>query len=203
MAKSRKLMRATHGPEPAGERGGSGARGRARRGRRSAGAALGADPAEMPLSSPEEELNRSIVKILQEDGRVPFKTIAERLKVSEGTIRNRVAWMKDAGMLQIVAIVDPTSIKYRVDAMLGIKVGSGSTPASVAERLKRRSEVVYIVWVSGRYDLLVELVSDTEEGFQNFILEHCFGQPDVASVEIMTGLATFKNQFLLKNHVAD
>ena len=58
-------------------------------------------------SLPSEELNREIIKLLQEDGRLAFKDIANALNVSEGTIRNRVQWMKEAGMLKIVALADP------------------------------------------------------------------------------------------------
>ncbi len=155
-------------------------------------------PRSATLSSPADQLNRAIVRLLQEDGRLPFKTIAEKLEVSEGTVRNRVGWMKQAGMLRIVAVADPTAMNYRADAMLGIKVSPQATPAKVGERLAVHPEVVYILWVSGRFDLLVEVVSESEEGFLEFLSKHCYDQADIASVEIMTGLAMYKNQFLLK-----
>ena len=53
-------------------------------------------------ASPDDDLNRAIITMLQRDGRMPFSEIAERLDVSEGTIRNRVAAMKQAGMLRII-----------------------------------------------------------------------------------------------------
>ncbi|MYD78828.1 MAG: AsnC family protein, partial [Gammaproteobacteria bacterium] len=42
------------------------------------------------ISSPDDDLNRKIVKLLQNDGRRPYKEIANALNVSEGTVRNRV-----------------------------------------------------------------------------------------------------------------
>ena len=74
--------------------------------RPTAGGGEGA-PRSAALASPSDHLNRAIIGLLQEDGRLPFKTIAERLDVSEGTVRNRVGWMKRAGMLRIVAVADP------------------------------------------------------------------------------------------------
>ena len=153
------------------------------------------------MSSPTDRLNRAIIALLQEDGRLPFKTIAEKLDVSEGTVRNRVSWMKQSGMLRIVAVADPTAMDYRADAMLGIKVASGTTPAKVAERLAVHPEVVYILWVSGRFDLLVEVVCESEEDFLGFLSRHCFDQSDLGTVEVMTGLAMYKNQFLLKQDI--
>jgi Lrp/AsnC family transcriptional regulator, regulator for asnA, asnC and gidA len=155
-------------------------------------------PRSATLSSPTDQLNRAIVRLLQEDGRLPFKTIARKLGVSEGTVRNRVGWMKCAGMLRIVAVADPTAINYRADAMLGVKVAPSSTPAKVAERLSVHPQVVYILWVSGRFDLLVEVVCESDEDFLDFLSKHCFDQDDIASLEVMTGLAMYKNQFLLK-----
>jgi Lrp/AsnC family transcriptional regulator for asnA, asnC and gidA len=155
-------------------------------------------PRSATLSSPTDQLNRAIVRLLQEDGRLPFKTIAEELDVSEGTVRNRVGWMKSSGMLRIVAVADPTAMNYRADAMLGIKIAPSSSPAKVGERLAVHPEVVYILWVSGRFDLLVEIVSESEEDFLEFLSKHCFDQEDIASLEVMTGLAMYKNQFLLK-----
>jgi len=152
-------------------------------------------------SSLDNKLNQEIVRMLQDDGRRPYKEIAKALKVSEGTIRNRVNWMRDAGMLQIAAIADPSSFNYTTDSMLGVKVASTSTTKAVAERLGGCPEVVFILWVTGRYDLLVEIVSDAEDILCNFLEKHCFNQTDITSVEVMKSLATYKNQFLLKRDV--
>jgi len=139
--------------------------------------------------------------MLQEDGRLPYKDIATALKVSEGTIRNRVQSMKQSGALKIVALTDPMAIRYKADAMIGIKVASPATPRKVAERLSLYAEVVYVLWVSGRYDLLIEVVCDSSQSFQTFIENHCFGSDDIDQIEVMTGIEMFKNQFLLKRQV--
>ena len=44
------------------------------------------------------ELNRGIIRALRADGRVALSEIAQTLNVSKGTIRNRVAAMKNAGV---------------------------------------------------------------------------------------------------------
>ncbi|MCP5082486.1 MAG: AsnC family transcriptional regulator [Alphaproteobacteria bacterium] len=79
-------------------------------------------------------MNRSIIGMLQQDGRRPFAELAAELDVSEGTIRNRVNGMNQAGMLRIVAIADPVAVEYQTDAMMGVKIAPGHTPGEVAER---------------------------------------------------------------------
>ena len=156
------------------------------------------EPRVRAIASTEDDLNRSIIKMLQQDGRLPYKDIATALRVSEGTIRNRVQSMKKSGALKIVALVDPMAIRYQADAMIGLKVASPATPRAVANRLSELGEVVYVLWVSGRYDLLIEVVCESSEAFQNFLERHCFGHDDIDQIEVMSGIEMFKNQFLLK-----
>ena len=153
------------------------------------------------LSSPHDDLNQQIIRLLQDDGRAAYDEIGQKLGVSGGTVRNRVTRMREAGMLHIVAVVDPVAVDYESDAMLGIKVAPGIAPSVVAERLDPYPAVVYVMWVSGRFDLLVELVCDQETELTSFLNQHVHGQSDIAHVEVMTRLGMFKNQFLLKRHL--
>lgn len=151
-------------------------------------------------TSPDDALNRSIIDMLQRDGRMAFSEIAQQLGVSEGTIRNRVSGMKRAGMLEIVAIVDPVVAAYKTAAMLGLRVASGHSPQEVAERLAASPDVVYILWLSGRFDLLIEVVTNDRDRLLDFLDAEIHSQPDIAESETMTGLKNFKNQFLLKRN---
>ena len=153
------------------------------------------------LSSPYDDLNQQIIRLLQDDGRAAYDVIGQKLGVSGGTVRNRVTRMRDAGMLRIVAVVDPVAVDYEADAMLGVKTAPGVAPSTVAQRLDPYPAVVYVMWVSGRFDLLVEVVCDEETDLASFLNDHIHGQPDIAHVEVMTRLDMFKNQFLLKRNV--
>ncbi len=55
-----------------------------------------------------------------------------------------------------------------------------------------------MLWVSGRFDLLIEVVCETSGAFQDFLEQHCFGHADIDQIEVMSGIEMFKNQFLLK-----
>ena len=155
------------------------------------------------LSSPHDDLNQRIIRVLQDDGRAAYDVIGQRLGVSGGTIRNRVARMREAGMLRIVAVVDPVAVDYEADAMLGIRTAPGVTPSEVAKRLDPHPAVVYMMWVAGRFDLLVEVVCDEDTELAIFLNEHIYGQADIAHVEVMTRIGMFKNQFLLKRHLVE
>lgn len=131
---------------------------------------------------------------------MPFSEMATLLDVSEGTIRNRVGAMKNAGVLQITAITDASIKEYSSEAMIGINVAPSVDPERIAQRLSQLDDVIYVVWVSGRYDLLIEVISETTATFVEFLSTHLHNQEDIASIEVMTGLKNFKNQFLLKQN---
>ncbi len=150
--------------------------------------------------SVDDGLNAEIIRMLETDGRMPFSEIAQKLDVSEGTIRNRVNGLRDAGLLRIVAIADPSTADYKADAMICLKVAPNVTPRSVAQRLAEIDAVVYILWVTGRFDLMVEIVCEEHDDVSAFLEKHVHGSADIADVEVMVGLKNFKNQFLLKRH---
>ncbi|MDE0309901.1 MAG: Lrp/AsnC family transcriptional regulator [Acidiferrobacterales bacterium] len=150
------------------------------------------------IAAIEDDLNREIVKMLQNDGRRPYREIATTLGVSEGTVRNRVQSMKNAGALRIVALVDPTVVRYQADAIIGVRVAANHSVDQVAKRIGESPDVVYILWVTGRFDLLVEVVTNSMCSFHDFLETEIHVQPDIASSEVMSGLKNFKNQFLLK-----
>ena len=153
------------------------------------------------VRSPGDDLNQKIIRLLQQDGRMAFSEIAQLLDVSEGTIRNRVKGLRDSNMLRIVAMADPVATEYRTDAMLGLNVAPGVTPKQVADRLSGDARVVFALWVAGRYDLMIEVVSDDQEALRDFLEKQIHGSDDIAQVDVMLGLQNFKNQFLLKRHL--
>ncbi|MGI9390403.1 MAG: Lrp/AsnC family transcriptional regulator, partial [Boseongicola sp.] len=158
------------------------------------------DPSPKGIRSPDDDLNKKIIRILEADGRAAFSEIAQKLGVSEGTIRNRVGALRENNMLRIVAMTDPVATNYQTDAMIGLKVASGATPSDVAARFENDSRVIFILWVAGRFDLIVEIVSDDADALKEFLETEVYSAADIADAEVMLGLKNFKNQFLLKRN---
>ena len=69
-----------------------------------------------------DKTDRAIAALLQYDGRLPFTTIADQVGVSEGTVRNRVARMREAGVLQVVGVVDPHLLDLQATCVVGVNV---------------------------------------------------------------------------------
>ncbi len=142
-----------------------------------------------------EGINRDIVSMLQENGRASFSSIAQKLGVSEATVRSRVRRMEKSNLIHFITVVNPLALGYTAWAMLGIKVAQGESADVVAEYFRDCSEVVYAMRVASRFDLLAEVVCSNPEELRDFLDAHCYGSAMIASVEPMVGLGLYKSLF--------
>jgi Lrp/AsnC family transcriptional regulator for asnA, asnC and gidA len=127
--------------------------------RNAAGATTDAESGRPPVVL--DAVNRAIIEELQQDGRRPYGTIAEAVGLSEAAVRQRVQKLREAGVVQIVAVTDPLQIGFRSQAMVGIR--TEGDVREVADRLAAVAAIDYVVMCAGSFDLLVELVCEDED----------------------------------------
>ena len=142
-----------------------------------------------------EGLNLKIVEHLKEDGRATFSSIADKLGVSESTVRTRVTRMREQNVIQFITVTNPLALGQSSWAMLGISVRSDTGVGRVAEYFRDLEEVVYAMRVMGRFDLLAEVVVDSPISLRNFLDKHCYESPLVSAVEPMMGLGLYKSLY--------
>ncbi|MBK8780523.1 MAG: Lrp/AsnC family transcriptional regulator [Anaerolineales bacterium] len=117
-----------------------------------------------------DKIDLYIIQAMREDGREAFAQIAEKLNVSPGMIRQRYNRLVKLGYLKVVAVTNPLMMGKRTMAMIGIRT-DGRRMLEVANKLIKFDEVVYIVVVSGRYDIMVEVFCSDHEDLLNFMTE--------------------------------
>jgi Lrp/AsnC family transcriptional regulator, regulator for asnA, asnC and gidA len=103
-----------------------------------------------------DEVDRGIVEALQKNGREPFRRIADRLGISEATVRARYARLCDQNILQVTGVTNPLGLGFDATAMVGIR--TAGPPEHVADEIARWEEADYVVVTAGQFDLLVEVV---------------------------------------------
>lgn len=97
----------------------------------------------------------AIIKLIQADARMPFNEIARKLKVSEGTVFNRLEKLKKAGIVKgFQAVIDYELLGYEITAIIGLRVGSGMIPQVEAE-VSKKPDVLAVYDVTGEYDALL------------------------------------------------
>lgn len=110
-----------------------------------------------------DETNIEIIKHLR-DGRKSYGTIAEALSITENTVRSRVNKLMDEGILEVTGMVDPESLPGHRMIIIGIKLSTVELVRKGIE-LNGLRGVVSVSVVTGRYDLIVQVLLDENNGF--------------------------------------
>ncbi len=100
-----------------------------------------------------DNLDRTIIEILQQDGRAPHARIARTIRVSEGTVRRRLAKLIRERTIRVVAVAEPQQLGYHLSAVIGLRTDPPRTE-SVATALAAFSETEHVAVTTGRYDVL-------------------------------------------------
>ena len=122
----------------------------------------------MALRDDLDDLDRTIVALLTEDGRLSASEIAIRIgDASERTVRNRIAALLQNRHIVIGAIPDPTAMGRDVQADLQIEVEPGRVE-QVAAELGEYDEVGYLAATSGDFNLVAAVFFDTNAELLDF-----------------------------------
>lgn len=117
-----------------------------------------------------DEIDRAIIAELQRNGRVSYKDIARKLKVSDGTIRFRTEKMIKKNLLRITASVNPFYFKNTSMALIGINIEKRDHQ-KIMQSLSKLRGVTSVCNLTGRYDLVVEVFFDSREELRKFLVE--------------------------------
>ncbi|MFL6002528.1 MAG: Lrp/AsnC family transcriptional regulator [Nocardioides sp.] len=114
-----------------------------------------------------DEVSKGIIEQLQQDGRRSYAAIGKVVGLSEAAVRQRVQRLIDSGVMQVVAVTDPLELGFARQAMVGIRVKGQLEP--VADALADLAEVDYVVITAGSYDLLAEVVCESDDHLLSLI----------------------------------
>ena len=116
-----------------------------------------------------DDVAKAIIEQLQQDGRRSYAAIGKVVGLSEAAVRQRVQRLIDSGVMQVVAVTDPLELGFARQAMVGVRVSGPLDP--VADAIADLDEVDYVVITAGTYDLLVEVVCESDEHLLELISE--------------------------------
>jgi len=99
-----------------------------------------------------DDLDRQILDVLRRDSRTPYTEIADRIGVSEGTVRNRVERLQADGTIERFTVSTSTG---NVKAMIEVDVAVDVDTHAVGDEIATWDEVDFVWQVSGELDIVV------------------------------------------------
>jgi DNA-binding Lrp family transcriptional regulator len=104
-----------------------------------------------------DDLDRRLLALLRTDARAPAAALAKALKVSRGTVQNRIARLQAEGAILGFTVRTRAELEHnRVRAIMTIAI-EGERSRAVIQALKGLPEVTAIHTTNGRWDLVAEL----------------------------------------------
>jgi Lrp/AsnC family transcriptional regulator for asnA, asnC and gidA len=125
-----------------------------------------------------DELGRNIIKELQEDARQSFREIGRKLKVSEGTVRNRVKSLVSSNTMRISAVANPERLELNFMCIMCIEVKVG-TAEKVEQLLIKCPNVYYLCGCTGNFDIIGIFLFHTPYEFDEFVKDVTANIPDI------------------------
>jgi len=144
---------------------------------------------------PLDHVDRQMLAILQEDGRISNAALAERLHLSPSPCLRRLRALEREGVITgYRAIVDRPRLGLGLTVFVELKadVHSDRTAAAIAEALQAAPEVVSAHIVSGGADFRLEVVVPDLAAYERLLFDVLLRLPHVNDVRSNFALRTVK-----------
>lgn len=118
-----------------------------------------------------DALDKSIVDLLIEDGRMPCSEIAQRIgEVSERSVRYRINRLIKQGVFDVGAQVNAKALGFRVVADVFVEVEPQSV-LEIACKLAAYEWISYVACSTGERDISVQLFAHDNDELYSFVTD--------------------------------
>jgi Lrp/AsnC family leucine-responsive transcriptional regulator len=141
------------------------------------------------------DLDRRILKVLQEDGRTTIQAVADRVGLSASPCLRRIRRMEDAGVIAAYSvIVDQRAVGLPVSVFVSIKLERQRATAldGFAEAIESWPEVMECYLMTGQFDFLLRVVCADLAAYEAFLRERLTQIEGVSSIESSFSLGQVK-----------
>ena len=117
--------------------------------------------------------------------------VAKKLGFSEGTIRQRIKKLQDAGILKIKALRDPDVLENQQLAIIAVNITQADLLDKKAQEIAKLENVLSVSIVSGRYDFLIEVLVDSNKGLVKFLTKNLSQIKGISNTESFVTLKSY------------
>ena len=149
----------------------------------------------MAATATIDELDRSILAILQEEGRVTNVELASRVGLTAPPCLRRMRALEEAGIIRgYHAELDAGLLGYgiMVFAMVSLRSQAEDELRAFESHVAGLPEVRECHMLNGEIDFILKIVAHDLQSFQNFLTSKLTPAPNVASVKTSLTIRTSK-----------
>jgi Lrp/AsnC family transcriptional regulator len=142
-----------------------------------------------------DDLDRRILRALQQDASVSHAELAERVGASPASCWRRVRALETSGVLQAhVRLVDPKLVDCSVSVMCQLRMKSHVREVrdDFENYVRSRGEIMECHSMSGEWDYLMRIVVADIEAYERFLMRELLRHPSVATAASHFALSQVK-----------
>lgn len=118
-----------------------------------------------------DDIDKNIIRILQDDARTSYREIQDRLGISIGTIHNRISKLRDLGVVQGYTLrLSNEKLGYKLTFLIRVNV-DGKYTEEILEDLTKIPEVCSIFHTTGEQSAALICRFKNSESVHKFIRE--------------------------------
>jgi DNA-binding Lrp family transcriptional regulator len=138
-----------------------------------------------------DDTDRELIALLRDNARTSVVTLAKKLKVSRGTVQNRIARLEREGVIVGYTVrLMPAAREHRIRAVTSIAV-EGNRAKNLIRQLSGDPNVRALYSTNGRWDVVAEIEADSLEAFDT-VLGRIRMLEGISNSETSLLLSTFK-----------
>ncbi|HET9511275.1 MAG TPA: Lrp/AsnC family transcriptional regulator [Sphingomonas sp.] len=143
-----------------------------------------------------DRIDRQILGLLQEDGRMTNVDLAERVGLTAPPCLRRVRALEEAGAIQgYHAALDPASLGYTITvfAMVSLKSQAEADLTAFEQHVATIPEVRECHMLNGEIDFILKIVATDLRSFQELLTTQLTPAPNVSHVKTSLTIRTSKS----------
>ncbi|MEE1929913.1 Lrp/AsnC family transcriptional regulator [Streptomyces sp. TRM 70351] len=139
----------------------------------------------VPPARPLDEVDRTVLRLLQSDGRASVRAVAERVHISRANAYARINRLVEDGVIRgFSARVDHERAGQGASAYVTLKIVQ-NTWRTVRAELERLPGAAHIALVSGDFDVLLLVHTADNRSLRELVLTRIQAIPEVLSTRTL------------------
>jgi len=116
-----------------------------------------------------DEIDKEILRLLQKDGRMPYKDIAERINKAPATVKNRITKMMEMGIIRaFVPLLNYKALGYAISAVILVQAKPGKLN-DLVDYIAKEGNITAMYEITGEYDIILIGRFKNEDHLSEFV----------------------------------
>ncbi len=119
---------------------------------------------------PIDGIDKTILRSLMKDARMPVLEIARNVGISGAAIHQRLRKLENSGLIAgSKFIINPKALGYKTMAFVGVYLEKAKNNADAVRQLKRIPEVLECHYTTGDWSILIKILCKDNEHLMNVL----------------------------------